>query len=38
MFNRKKVERLEKEVEQLKKILSSCYIRNKKGQFEKYRK
>ncbi len=36
MFNQRKIKRLEKEVESLKEILSHSYIRNRKGQFEKY--
>ena len=38
MFNKKKVKFLEERVEELEKLLSKCYIRNKRGQFEKYQK
>ena len=38
MFNIKKVKRLEEENEELREALSKSYIRNKRGQFEKYQK
>lgn len=38
MFNSKRIKELEKENRELKEILEHSYIRNAKGQFEKYNK
>jgi len=38
MFNSKRIKELEKENRELKELLEHSYIRNSRGQFEKYKK